>query len=346
MKKFLLSLVAAALMTALSPLSAQTASTPNSVMHVVTVSWKKDAKPAQIFAALDAAQKLPAAFPGILHVWTKTLKAQGDRTHVIVMEFASEQALKDYAGSAAQKEWYSTYEAVRDRSTTFDVTNGQQYWPGDGKFPGRGQVSGWKDFPKHNADRRMRFAVHRADDQDGLVFVGDSITEGWQTQAEDFAALGVKIVNRGIGGDTTPNLLYRLQDDVLSLRPRALVMLIGTNDLGQHTPPADIAANLTELLTRIRAAYPKIPIAWCLVMPRGDGPQYPAEVKELNVLIKQLAATDPLITVCDTYTPLAMPDGRNNPADFKPDNLHLNPTGYAAWREALLPVVSGWNLKK
>jgi lysophospholipase L1-like esterase len=218
------------------------------------------------------------------------------------------------------------------------------FWPRDGHFPGRGEVSGWKDFPQHNAQRRALFAAHRAQEQDGLVFVGDSITEGWHTQAADFADLGVKIVNRGIGGDTTPNLLYRLQDDVLSLHPRGLVLLIGTNDLGQHTPPADVMENLKEVHARIRTAYPAVPIAWCLVMPRGDGPQYPAAIAELNRLIRDFAAGDRLVTVCDTFTALAGPDRAYDPAKFSPDKLHLNAAGYAAWREALHPIVAGWDL--
>lgn len=220
------------------------------------------------------------------------------------------------------------------------------YWPADGKFPGRGNVSGWKDFPRHNAQRRAMFAEHQAQEQDGLVFVGDSITEGWNTLQADFGDIGVKVVNRGIGGDTTPNLLYRLQDDVLSLHPRALVILIGTNDLGAGTSPADIAANMKDMLARIRAEYPTIPIAWCLVMPRGDGERYPAEIRALNHLIDELARTDARITVCDTFTPLATADGKDNKADFKPDNLHLNPNGYAVWRAALHPIVAGWNLAK
>lgn len=122
MKKFLALLLAAAL-----PLGAVTASAketaPKTVMHVVTVSWKADAKPEQIQAALDGAHAIPAAFPGVLRVWTRTIKAQGERTHVIAMEFKDEQALKDYAGSDAQKKWYEVYRPVRDRSTTFDVTN-------------------------------------------------------------------------------------------------------------------------------------------------------------------------------------------------------------------------------
>jgi hypothetical protein len=124
MKKFLVTLLAAGLLAlTATAASAQSATAPASVMHVVTVSWKADTTPEQIQAALDGAQKLPSAYKGITRVWTKTLKAQGERSHAIAMEFASEQALKDYTGSDAQKEWYKVYLPIRERSTTFDVTN-------------------------------------------------------------------------------------------------------------------------------------------------------------------------------------------------------------------------------
>src|SRR5678815_3148995 len=93
------------------------------LMHVVTVAFKEGTTPEQIQAALDGAQKLPSQFPRVTRVWTKTVKAQGNRTHAIVMEFASGQALKDYAGSDAQKEWYRVYEGIGEASTTFDITN-------------------------------------------------------------------------------------------------------------------------------------------------------------------------------------------------------------------------------
>jgi hypothetical protein len=101
----------------------ETSAAPKSVLHVVTVAWKEGTTPEQIKAALDGAHKLTTTFPGITRVWTRTIKAQGNRTHVIAMEFASEQALKEYAGSDAQKEWYKAYEGIREASTTFDVTN-------------------------------------------------------------------------------------------------------------------------------------------------------------------------------------------------------------------------------
>lgn len=193
-------------------------------------------------------------------------------------------------------------------------------------------------------ERRTLFAQRRAQDQDGIVFVGDSITDGWRTLEQDFADLPLKVVNRGIGGDTTPNLLYRLQDDILDLHPRALVILIGTNDLGEHTSPADIADNLGKLLQQIRAACPEIPIAWCLVMPRKANDTFPERIHELNTMIGKVAGSDPGVTVCDTFTPLALPDGSSKSEDFVADHLHLNAAGYAVWRTVLHPILSGWKL--
>jgi lysophospholipase L1-like esterase len=218
------------------------------------------------------------------------------------------------------------------------------FWPADGIFPVPGKTSSWSGFRAKNIERRTLFAQRQKLDRNAIVLVGDSIIEGWHTLADDCAELRVKFANRGVGGDTTPNLVYRLQEDVLSLDPRALVILIGTNDLSEHTSPEQIANNYRELLARIRASYPKIPIAWCLVMPRRGDENYPTLVRDLNARIVELAKSDPLITVCDSFTPLAQPDGSSKPEDVLSDRLHPNAAGLAAWKDALFPILDGWKL--
>lgn len=127
MKKLMSVLFAAACLFGATHLQAQTA--PKSVIHVVTVAWKKEATPAQIEAALAGVQELPKSYKGITRVWTKTHKMQNAkgvdplRTHAFVMEFVDEAALKDYSGSDAQKKWYEVYIPIRESSTTFDITN-------------------------------------------------------------------------------------------------------------------------------------------------------------------------------------------------------------------------------
>lgn len=101
-------------------LSAQTE--PKSVIHVVTVAWKADAKPEQIKAALDGVKALPQKYKGITRVWTNSIKVQGGKANAFVMEFVDEAAFKAYTDSPAQKEWYKTYLPIRQESATFDIT--------------------------------------------------------------------------------------------------------------------------------------------------------------------------------------------------------------------------------
>jgi len=121
-RKFFLAGIAATLL-ATAAFAADTK--PKTVIHVISVKWAATAKPAQIEAALKAADALPAAYPGILHVWTRPIKKQMPEGYstLIVMEFASEDALAKYAGSAAQKKWYEAYMPIREESRTSDITN-------------------------------------------------------------------------------------------------------------------------------------------------------------------------------------------------------------------------------
>ncbi len=99
---------------------------PESVIHVVTLKWTDDASEEQIAKALQGVETIAEKYDGVTRVWTRSIKAQGGESGVtaaFVMEFKNEQALKDYAGSDVQKEWYEVYLPVRELSLTFDITN-------------------------------------------------------------------------------------------------------------------------------------------------------------------------------------------------------------------------------
>ncbi len=120
-----LMLIAALALVAAAPLLAES-TTPESVIHVVTLKWVDDATEEQIAAALKGVETLAEKYDGIARVWTRSIKAQGQESGVtaaFVMEFKNEKALEDYAGSDAQKEWYEIYLSIRDKSRTFDITN-------------------------------------------------------------------------------------------------------------------------------------------------------------------------------------------------------------------------------
>jgi len=121
MNKLLIVLAVGGLLALSSAASAQTA--PQSVIHVVTVTWNPGTTPAQIQAALDGAKELPSKYKGIVRVWAKSIKVQGGKANAIAMEFTDEAALKAYTGSTAQTDWYKVYLPIREESTTFDITN-------------------------------------------------------------------------------------------------------------------------------------------------------------------------------------------------------------------------------
>jgi len=122
-KRLFLGACGAALMLATSLFAAD--ATPKTVIHVISIKWKAGATPAQIDKAIKGAEALPSEYRGVVRVWTKPIKKQLPEgyNHVIVMEFASEDALKDYADSAAQKKWYEAYMPIREESRTSDITN-------------------------------------------------------------------------------------------------------------------------------------------------------------------------------------------------------------------------------
>jgi len=120
--KTLVALICAVLVLSVGTLFAAPGK-PHSVIHVITVQWKATATPAQIDAALKAAENIN--YPGLKNVWTRPIKMQLPEGYknIIVMEFESEDALKKYADSPAQKKWYDVYMPLREESRTHDITN-------------------------------------------------------------------------------------------------------------------------------------------------------------------------------------------------------------------------------
>jgi hypothetical protein len=101
-------------------------------------------------------------------------------------------------------------------------------------LPGDGPIRGQHDWFQEVWNTRRASWFHSLEkDQGAVVFLGDSITQGWRNLPNEFP--GLKVANRGISGDTTRGMLIRLDEDVLALNPRAVVMLMGTNDQSPST---------------------------------------------------------------------------------------------------------------
>ena len=204
-------------------------------------------------------------------------------------------------------------------------------------LPGEGALRRYEGYVKRWNTVRPQWAADVAKDQGAIVFLGDSITQGWGV---DFKKSfdGLKLANRGIGGDTTRGMLIRLQEDVLSLHPKAVVLLMGTNDIETEVPAEAIGRNFQKIVATLKAHDPKMPVIVCRIFPSSASKKRPKEtILAVNELIAAAVKNDPQFTVLDTYALFANAEGDALPALF-PDLLHLNAAGYAKWASALRPI--------
>ena len=174
-----------------------------------------------------------------------------------------------------------------------------------------------------------------------VVFMGDSITEGWAAGGHFFA--GLPVVGRGISGQTTPQMLGRFGQDVLALRPATVVILAGTNDIAGNTGPYDPEATrgcIGEMVAQARAAGARVIL--CSVLPAHAYPWRPgirpgAPIAELNIWIQGLAAAtgSPFV---DFFPVLSDDTGGMRP-EYSADGVHPNAAGYAVMEGVLRPFI-------
>jgi lysophospholipase L1-like esterase len=207
----------------------------------------------------------------------------------------------------------------------------------DDGLPGTGPIRRMEWFQNLWKQRRSQWATQVQRDQGAVVFLGDSITQGWGLGLGAVFP-GVKVANRGISGDTTRGVLIRLKEDVLDLNPRAVVILIGTNDLEEKATPETIDSDFRLLIAALEAHDPKMPIIACLVMPSSVSMRRPAEeIKKINALRMASIEGHAQVIPLDTWTLFADATGEPKKDEF-PDVLHPNDYGYIKFAAALRPI--------
>lgn len=208
----------------------------------------------------------------------------------------------------------------------------------NGNHPGAGPVTQGLWFQRLWSERRQAFARAARQDRGAVIFLGDSITHGW---GDDLGGNfpGLKVANRGIGGDTSRGVLIRMPEDVLAVRPCAVVLLIGTNDIEQGAQPETIAANIRLILASFRRHNPAMPVVLCSIFPSSAVQRRPAErIRNLNKILSSVAAEHPQVIWLDVWATFANQEGDARPEEF-PDLLHPNALGYAKWADALRAVL-------
>lgn len=227
--------------------------------------------------------------------------------------------------------------AAAEGPTPFPDPQDEASWPGQGPI----RVFPWM------TENRDFFWTRRGRDQGAVVFVGDSLTGNWKEGAMAQAFPELLIANRGIGGDVSRGVLFRLNEDVLALNPKAIVLCIGTNDLSARARPQVIASNVSLILDQIREAHPDVPIVLSLLPPRNSkkAPIDSGALLDLNSMLTSIGTGAKNLVVLDLYSAMSTPEGEPDPQYFQSDLLHLNANGQQKWAELLRPAFESLGIK-
>lgn len=192
------------------------------------------------------------------------------------------------------------------------------------------EAQDWANLNRFREENAKLAAPRTCDDR--VVFMGNSITQGWIDRVPEFFAER-HYINRGIGGQTTPQMLIRFRQDVIHLRPKVVVILAGINDIAGNTGPSSLEMIEDNLHSMTELAQANgIEVVLCSVLPAIDFPWRPGmdpagKVVELNKRIEAYASIKGAV-YCDYFT--AMVDERNGlPAELSDDGVHPNEAGYA-----------------
>jgi lysophospholipase L1-like esterase len=175
--------------------------------------------------------------------------------------------------------------------------------------------------------------VRPAPGENRVVFIGDSITASWKIEGPDGTFPGKPYINRGIGGQTTPQMLVRFRQDVIDLQPKVVVIMAGTNDIAGNTGPMTLKSTEDNLVSMADlSASQGIRVVLCSVTPTVDYPWNPGlnpapKINALNAWIKDYASRKGYIYV-DYYSALKDEHG-GLPPTLSKDGVHPLPAGFA-----------------
>ena len=196
-----------------------------------------------------------------------------------------------------------------------------------------------QDWPYLNKYRKANALLEKpASGENRIVFMGDSITEFWDTVDPEFFQ-GKSYINRGISGQTSPQMLVRFRADVINLKPAVVVILAGGNDIAGNTGPATLEMIQNNIFSMAELAKTHhIKVILCSVLPANYFYWKPTEkpadtIIALNEILSNYAAANNLLYV-DYYSAMA-DEHKGLKAEYADDGVHPNKAGY----QVMAPLV-------
>lgn len=206
------------------------------------------------------------------------------------------------------------------------------------------------DWWKQRYEDKQAVATDPKNAEAEIVFIGDSITQGWEgggqrVWTDHYASRGA--INLGFSGDRTEHAIWRLfNSDLANLEPKMAVVMIGTNNTGHRMQdPAETAMGIERITEILGHRWPQTEILLLAIFPRGEQPDDPKRqlTEAINRRIETLDGTG-RITYLDISGTFLRTDGTIDP-NIMPDFLHLSPHGYRLWAEAIAPALAELEVK-
>ncbi|MFM2231008.1 MAG: hypothetical protein RL607_2266 [Bacteroidota bacterium] len=202
-------------------------------------------------------------------------------------------------------------------------------------------ITQFVDFQKYQSENKT--LLMQESQSRKTVLLGDSITEFWKVNDPNFFTQN-NLIDRGISGQTTTQMLLRFRQDVIDLKPQTVVILAGVNDIAQNAGPIEVSQifdNLKSMVDLAKANH--IQPILCLVVPANRFPWRPEiipmeKISQLNSLIKNYAISNK-IQLVDYFTPLKDAE-LGLDAKYGDDGVHPNLAGYKVMEKALLAVLN------
>lgn len=188
----------------------------------------------------------------------------------------------------------------------------------------------WQNLGRYR-EENIKLMKEKSGEKNRVVFMGNSITEGWLYLSPEFFK-DKPYVNRGISGQTTPQMLLRFRQDVINLNPEIVVILAGTNDIAGNTGPATnemIMENIISMCDLAKANHIKIIL--CSILPAYDYPWNPGlkpylRIIEMNKLFKDYCIKNNIYFL-DFYSQMC-DENNGMKKEFSEDGVHPNSSGY------------------
>jgi beta-glucosidase len=195
---------------------------------------------------------------------------------------------------------------------------------------------------------KLNEEVKKRGDEIKLLFIGDSITDAWSGSPRDsgqkewekrFAPRGA--INLGIGGDRSQHVLWRLENgNIVGLKPKAAVLMIGTNNSnGKDNTAEEIADGIKAIVAKLRKELPETKILLLAIFPRGAKPNAQREKNAQASKLASEVADGKMVYYLDIGDKFLEADGTLT-KEIMPDLLHLSPKGYTIWADAIEPKVA------